>query len=121
MMYGLTMPVLFPIAMMHMVAFYLCERVMLAYLYKQPPQMDNKLFQIVLNILNLAPLVFVCNAFWMVDNKQIFANKWSYIQQKGDHMRTYHNVARFKLCWSTPLLFVAVCGIVFNFLYLFFQ
>lgn len=34
MMYGLAIPILFPIAVFHFISFYLCERIMLAYLYR---------------------------------------------------------------------------------------
>lgn len=72
MMYGLAMPILFPLASIQFVSIYVCERVLLVYIYKLPPQMDNRLFNYVIRIMYFAPLLFISNCFWMIDNKQIF-------------------------------------------------
>ena len=41
MMYGLGLPILFPIALLSYFIFWLVERYQVAYTYKLPPQMDE--------------------------------------------------------------------------------
>lgn len=43
MMYGIGMPLLFPVAAFNLINQYICERVIVAYYMKQPPALDNKL------------------------------------------------------------------------------
>jgi hypothetical protein len=41
MLYGLGMPILFPIAALRYFNSYLCERIFVAYFAKQPPSLDH--------------------------------------------------------------------------------
>ena len=43
--------------------------------------MDNQLSEDVLSFLKYAPLVLMFHAFWIMDNQQMFGNKWSYIDK----------------------------------------
>ena len=42
-MYGVGMPILFPIAALNFINQYICERIVIAYFMKQPPALDDKL------------------------------------------------------------------------------
>lgn len=42
-MYGLAMPLLFPIAFLFFLIFYIVDRLLITYYYKKPPQYDDKL------------------------------------------------------------------------------
>jgi len=79
MMYGIGMPLLFPVAAFNLLNQYICERVIVAYYMKQPPALDNKLIQNCLKMLKWAPLLMLANGYWMLSNNQIFKNTYYYI------------------------------------------
>ena len=68
MMYGLGVPLLFPIAALYMFIAYVCERIMLAYVVRQPPAMDDALTKQALDLLKYAPLFLLVNGWWMLGN-----------------------------------------------------
>lgn len=68
MMYGLSMPIMFPITAIFMYTYWLCERIQVVWIYKLPPKLNNKLTTDVLRILKLAPLFLLFNSFWILDN-----------------------------------------------------
>jgi hypothetical protein len=72
MMYGLGMPILFPVAAFNFLNQYLCERIIVAYTVKQPPALDDKLTINALEKLKLSPILFLFNGYWMLSNRQIF-------------------------------------------------
>jgi len=74
MMYGIGIPLLFPIAALALFNAYISERILLAYAVRLPPAMDNVLTKNAMSMVKMAPLFLLCNGFWMVDNKQIFRN-----------------------------------------------
>lgn len=69
MMYGLGLPVLFPIAALAYFIFYVVERYQVAYTYKMPPMLDDSLTLNAISWLRLAPILFLINGFWMLGNK----------------------------------------------------
>ena len=44
-MYGMFLPILFPIALLGLVNRYIYEKLTIAYYYKEPPKYDNKLIE----------------------------------------------------------------------------
>lgn len=74
MMYGLGMPVLFPIASIAILILYCMEKLMLHYSYREPPMYDESLNKNALNILTWAPLLFVSFGYWMLSSKQLLDN-----------------------------------------------
>jgi hypothetical protein len=79
-MYGFGQPLQFPIAAFNLLNQYMCERFTVAYYMKLPPILDNRLMKSGLMILQLAPILFLMQAFWMVGQPQIFgADSWNYI------------------------------------------
>lgn len=77
-LYGLGMPIMFPMAFIIIANQRLCERVLMAYMYRMPPAMDDSLSNSVLSILKYGPLLLLFNGFWLMDNRQFFDNKWHY-------------------------------------------
>ena len=69
MMYGVGLPVLFPIAACSFLILYLVEKTMIYYAYRQPPMYDEKLNNNVLSILTYAPLLFLSFGYWMFSSK----------------------------------------------------
>ena len=74
-MYGLGLPMLFPIAFASFLIFWLTERWQLAYHYQLPPAMDDKMTINALNWLSYTPILFLFNGYWMLSNRQMFANE----------------------------------------------
>lgn len=79
MLYGMGIPLLFPIAAFTMFNSWVCEQVIVAYQMRLPPALDDKLTINAINMLKMAPLVMLTNCFWMISNKQIFENEWDWI------------------------------------------
>lgn len=72
MLYGLGIPMLFPIAVVALVVFWMLERYCVAYTYQKPPSLDDRLTKNAVSLLTIAPLLLLINGFWMMTNTQIF-------------------------------------------------
>ena len=68
MMYGVGIPILFPVAVVYFLIAYVCERISLAFLFKMPPAIGMTLTNEALGHLEYAPLLLVTNAYWMLGN-----------------------------------------------------
>lgn len=92
----------------------MAEKLALAFLVKLPPSVGPELNQKVLAILKVAPVFLVCNGFWMLSNRQIFENRWSYIMTEADGMKAQHflELFPFKVDQATPLALVAVASLL---------
>jgi hypothetical protein len=73
-MYGLGIPILFPIALFAFITLYIMEKGMIYYSYRQPPLYDDLLNNNALNLLSWAPLLFLSFGFWMFSSPQLFGN-----------------------------------------------
>jgi len=82
-MYGMGLPLLFPIAAISIFGFWVNERVNIAYISKLPPSLDDKLTKNAIDLLKWAPLLLCFNGYWMISNKQIFMNTWEFIEKTG--------------------------------------
>lgn len=109
MMYGIGMPMLFPVAAINLLNQYFCERIIIAYCMKQPPALDNKLVQNCIRMLKWAPLLMLMNGYWMLSNNQIFKNEYYYVDQKSIPMKSGHFVTEAtKIGPATPVLLMCV-------------
>lgn len=79
MMYGMGLPVLFPIASASLFVLYFVEKCMLYYVYREPPMYDEKLNSNALGILTWAPLLFLSFGYWMLSSKQLLGNSLPHI------------------------------------------
>ena len=68
MMFGVGLPILFPIAFTTYLVIYCQEIYMLYYVYKRPPTYDEKLAKAVLNNLQYASLFLLGFGFWQISN-----------------------------------------------------
>ena len=75
--HGIAFPVLWPIALFGLLNNYFVERICLAYYYRKPPLLDNKLNMKVLDILSYAPLFTLSFGYWTLGNRQMFFNEVS--------------------------------------------
>lgn len=97
MLYGLGMPIMFPMAAIIIMNQRLAERVQVAYNYRMPPAMDNALSNSVLSIMKYAPLMLLPNGYWLMDNKQFFDNVWHYKDKVVDNMMSDH-FPEYRVC-----------------------
>jgi hypothetical protein len=74
MMYGIGLPILFPVAAVSLFTLYMVEKLMIYYSYRQPPMYDAGLNESVLKIMSFAPLLFLSFGYWMLSNIQLFSN-----------------------------------------------
>lgn len=90
MMYGIGMPILFPVAVFNFLNQYICERIMVAYYMKQPPALDDLMIRNCIRMIRWAPLFFLGNGYWMASNRQIFQNSYSFVNKHSDVMKSGH-------------------------------
>jgi len=74
-MYGLGLPLLFPIASLSLFILYGIEKAMIYYSYQQPPMYDEKLNNHVLSLLTWAPCFMLGFSYWMFSHPQLLANE----------------------------------------------
>jgi hypothetical protein len=72
MMYGVGLPILFPIAAVTYAILWVHDRYHVAYNYKMPPSFDDRLSTNAINILRFSPILLLFNGYWMLSNQQIF-------------------------------------------------
>ena len=68
-MYGMIMPILFPMTLFGIINMYFVERLLLAYYYKQPPKYDEKLQKTVQDKLFFAPILMYLIGYWGMSNR----------------------------------------------------
>lgn len=68
MMYGVGMPLLFPLAAFNFFNQWLTERLTVAYVVRLPAQLDDQLTTNCIRVLKFSPILLLCNGFWMVSN-----------------------------------------------------
>ena len=110
MMYGLGMPILFPLAAFNFMNQYFCERMIAAWVVRLPAALDDKLTNNALEMLKWAPILFLFNGYWMVSNRQIFQNTWDYIVDQNHTMRSNHFPV-FGVNWAAPALLMAIASV----------
>ena len=93
MMYGLGLPILFPVAALSYFIFWVTERYQMAYTYQLPPALDEALTKNMIKLLSYSPILFLLNGLWMISNKQIFSSWLNQIPDTSTNMRTGHTIA----------------------------
>lgn len=54
--------------------------------------MDDDMMKDVLEILSFAPMLFILNGYWLIDNKLFFNNSWAYKMKITDNSWSTHLV-----------------------------
>lgn len=117
MMYGVGMPILFPISLFAFVLFWAHERYHMAYTYQLPPAFDDKMSNNFLNMLKYAPLLLLLNGYWMLSNKQIFGNVINFQDTTISLMLTSHTLITInEMTQASPLLFVGLAMTLIGFI-----
>jgi len=73
-MYGIAIPLLFPLAVFTYLNQYICEKLTLAFFYQHPPSYDDKLNKAALMILKWPPVLLCFFGYWCLGNLQMFSN-----------------------------------------------
>lgn len=68
-MYGLAIPLLFPIALLALLIMYISEKLQLTYFYRKPPMYDEKLNASSLTVLMYAPVAMMVFGYWILGNR----------------------------------------------------
>tara|TARA_B110000285_G_C15040501_1_gene571565 strand:- start:237 stop:491 length:255 start_codon:yes stop_codon:yes gene_type:complete len=68
-LYGVGMPLLFPVAACNFGIQWVCERIMATYQVKLPPLLDDTMITQLFSTLKWAPLMMLFNGFWMLSNE----------------------------------------------------
>jgi len=71
-MYGLALPILFPIAAFTFFNLYIVERILITYYHPKPPMYDDRLNKAAIQLLRWAPIFMLFFGYWCIGNKQIF-------------------------------------------------
>ena len=112
-MYGLLMPIMFPIVTVGIFNMYFMERMTLAYYYKQPPMFDEKLNRRALSLLKGAPIAMFLMSYWAFGNTQIFFNT---SPEVGEHGQTppdpIHEPFNFKGGINQTILILVVIAFI---------
>ena len=69
MMYGIGMPILFPLSALAIFAQWATERYLIVKEVELPPAMNDYLIINAMNKLKYAPLFLLFNGYWMIDNR----------------------------------------------------
>ena len=95
--HGVALPILFPISLFGICNNYFTERILLAYYYKQPPLLDNKLNTRALLFLRYAgPMMMLSMAYWYLGNRQMFYNEYEEVEENSDEIAdANHNIWDF--------------------------
>jgi hypothetical protein len=67
-MYGMALPILFPIAMLTFLNMFFVDRIAITYWYQKPPMYGPELNRIALRVLCIAPILFFSFGYWIMGN-----------------------------------------------------
>ena len=67
--HGIALPILFPIGLFGILNYYISERILLAYYYKQPASFDMKISLMALKSLRGAPAWMMAFGYWYLGNR----------------------------------------------------
>lgn len=73
-MFGVAIPLLFPIACFTFFNLYCCEKFLLTYYHPRPPVYDDKLNNLTLTATKWAPFFMFFFGYWFLGQPQIFYN-----------------------------------------------
>lgn len=73
-MYGLALPLLFPIAAFTFFNLILMERILITYYHSKPPMYDDKLNTQTLNLMKWSPMLLMIFGYWFLGQPQMFDN-----------------------------------------------
>jgi hypothetical protein len=96
-MYGVGLPIMYPIAALSMFILYSVDRLCIAYFYDHPPSLNDDLTKNFIRLIKYCIIFHLAFGYWMLSNKQIFANIAEFrptqsAQQITDHYVGWSNI-----------------------------
>lgn len=73
-MYGMFIPSVFLITLFGLINMYLCEKLCLAYWFKEPPNYDKEMVEVASAWIKRSPVLMFILGYWALTNVQIFGN-----------------------------------------------
>jgi len=114
-MYGLALPLLFPIACTFFIVLFIMEKLCLTYYFKKPPMFDEKLNESAIGTLKWAPVFMMLFGYWIMGNRQIFNNTVIANDYKTDPIQTDHKGYDVSVDQSLPLFIMGLIMFVLIF------
>ena len=75
--------------------------------------MNDTLSKQALSLAKWAPILLIFNGHWMLSNRQIFLNEWSYIQDENAPMPSGHFFPLdLELNWDTPAYIFSFASLI---------
>jgi len=108
-MYGIAIPMLFPICLLGFTILYTVEKLMITYFFRKPPMFDEKLNSSAITKMKYAPLFMMFFGYWCMSNVQLFTNTSGEIISALEPVETYHSMWSFAVNQALPLM---VMGLV---------
>jgi hypothetical protein len=121
MMYGLGMPILFPIAAFTYFVLYSLERITTAYFYQLPPTFDDQMTKNALGKLRWAAVFYLFFGYWMLSSKVIFQNYYNLIASTSEKMMSGHTFSAIRVDQASPLLLMGAAVAVIIIMQTFFK
>jgi len=109
MMYGLGVPILFPIAAFSYFVLYTVERLTTSYFYQLPPTFDDQMTKNALGNLRWAAVFYLFFGYWMLSSRVIFDNFYHLIPDSTTKMLSGHTFSSISVDQAAPLLLIGVC------------
>ncbi len=109
MMYGLGVPILFPIAAFTYFVLYTVERLTTSYFCQLPPTFDDQMTKNALGNLRWAAVFYLFFGYWMLSSKVIFSNFLSLIPDSTTKVLSGHTFRTLTVDQASPLLLMGVC------------
>lgn len=107
-MYGLAIPMLFPISLMAFTVLYTMEKLTITYFFRQPPMFDEKLNESAISKMKWAPIFMMFFGYWCLSNVQLFTNTSGEIVSTLQPVQSYHHMWGFGVNQALPLLIVGL-------------
>jgi hypothetical protein len=73
-LYGLFLPILFPICLLGLFNMQLVDNLALTYYYQKPPMYGGQMNEKAYNLLVMAPMLMFLFGYWAFSNAQMFLN-----------------------------------------------
>lgn len=90
--FGSNIPILFPIALVALCVYYFLSKYRLAYFYRKPYNLSNKINKAFITNCELLPAVYAAIGFWVWSNRQIYENEADALASRYSQFDPKHNM-----------------------------
>ena len=94
-MYGLMMPILFPMCFFGLINFFMTDTLLVIYFYRKPPSYNEKMDVVAGYIVKLSPIFMFVLGYWAFGNTQKFSNKPAKLSFVNKPPNPNHNIIEF--------------------------